>query len=248
MQLEVNIHPITLIENKAVPDIHLIKDWIPYVKAIVPTHAHLDHIGAIPFLAQYYPEVPIICTPFTEAVLKAIIVDTKIKFHNPFKVLNPNSAIKITPDITIEFVSITHSIPQTVVIVLHTKYGKVVYANDFKFDAHPILGTKANTKRLHEIGKTGEVACLIMDSLNSNEQKKTPSELVAREMLKDVMLGTHSEGKAIIIISSDMPEIVNVARRILVFKEFKIVGEVDYLGEQTPSYEQISQQIGQYLA
>jgi ribose transport system ATP-binding protein len=57
-----------------------------------------------------------------------------------------------------------------------------------------------------------------------------------------------NEGKSIIIISSDMPEIVNVARRILVFKEFKIVGEVDYLGEQTPSYEQISQQIGHYLA
>lgn len=187
-----------LIENKAVPNITDLGDWKKLVKAIVPTHAHLDHIGAIPCMAGNF-DAPIICTPFTGAVLRRIIEDTRIPFENEIKILNANSAIKITKNITIEFISITHSTPQTVIIAIHTPYGKVCYANDFKLDNYPIVGTKVNQKRLKQLGKNGNVRCLIMDSLYSDTYKKMPSESVAREMLKDVLLGTNSDGKAVIV-------------------------------------------------
>ncbi len=194
----VKIQPYELIDNHAVPDIEQIKGWESMVKAIVPTHAHLDHIGAIPFIAGYY-EAPVICTPFTAAVLNRLISDARIPFKNEIKVLNVNSKISISDKITIEFVSMTHSTPQTILIVIHTPYGKIIYANDFKFDQYPVLGTKVNIARLKEIGQEGDVLCLILDSLYAPDNRKMPSESVARAMLKDVLLGTNSDGKAVII-------------------------------------------------
>ncbi|MCX8147226.1 MAG: RNase J family beta-CASP ribonuclease [Candidatus Woesearchaeota archaeon] len=186
-----------LIQIGAVPDISFISDWAKNVKAIIPTHAHLDHIGAIPFLASKF-DAEIICTPFSKAVLEAILSDEKIKIPNKIKAINPNAVYRISENLKVEFINMTHSTPQTVMAVLHTKYGSIVYANDFKFDNRPVLGKKPNFKRLREIGR-GKVLCLILDSIYSAEAKKTPSESVAKEMLKDVMLGTNTKGKGVIV-------------------------------------------------
>lgn len=191
----VNLSASELIGAQAVPDISLISEWKDKVKAIIPTHAHLDHVGAIPYLAKKFKS-PILCTPFTAEVIKAILRDEKIKMKNPIKPLNSNSVYHISDNLKIEFINMTHSTPQTVVVVLHTKKGSVVYANDFKFDNFPVLGKKPNFNKLREI--SGNCQCLIVDCLRAKEAVKTPSESVAREMLKDVLLGTESNGKAII--------------------------------------------------
>lgn len=192
-----NLTPKQLIQMGAVPDISFIEDWRKDVKAIIPTHAHLDHIGAIPFLAKKF-DAPIICTPYSKAVLEAILKDEKIELENEIKALNPNSRLRISEKIEIEFINMTHSTPQTAMVAIHTRYGTIIYANDFKFDNEPVLGKKPNFKRLREIGRQG-VLCLIVDSIYAGEAKKTPSETVAREMLRDVMLGTGSRGKAVVI-------------------------------------------------
>lgn len=189
--------PKKLTEIGAVPDLSFIEDWRKHVKAIIPTHAHLDHIGAIPHLSNKF-DAEILCTPYSKAVLEAILRDEKIELKNKIKALNPNSVYRISDKIKIEFVNITHSVPQTVMVVIHTPYGKVLYANDFKFDNHPVLGTKPNFGRLLELGREG-ILCLIVDSIYSGSAKKTPSETVAMEMLKDVMIGTNSRGKAVIV-------------------------------------------------
>jgi len=187
------LEPNELIKVGAIPDINVEREL---VKAIIPTHAHLDHVGAIPYLANNF-DCPIICTPFTKAVIMAILKDEKIKIKNKIRELNVNSKIKVGSNI-IEFINITHSTPQTVMVAIHTKYGTIVYANDFKFDNYPILGKKPNYERLKEIGKENVLA-LIVDSIYAGEQKKTPSEAVAKDMLKDVLLGTENKDKGIII-------------------------------------------------
>ncbi|MBD3313871.1 RNase J family beta-CASP ribonuclease [Candidatus Woesearchaeota archaeon] len=186
-----------LMEIGAVPDLSHIKEWIPFTKAILCTHAHLDHIGAVPFLSNKF-DCPVITTPFAKAVLEAILKDERIDLRNDIKSVNPNSVYKISDKITAEFINMTHSTPQTAMIAIHTEYGTIVYANDFKFDQQPVLGKKPNLKRLSEIGKKG-VLCLILDSIYADSPRKTPSEGVAKEMLKDVMLGTNSKGKAVVI-------------------------------------------------
>ena len=192
-----DINPEELIAVNAVPDISKIKNLHRKVKAIVAGHAHLDHIGAIPYLGGNF-KAPVVCTAFTAEVLKSIFKDENLKMHNKIKVLNANSCMKISDKVTIEFVNVTHSIPQTVIVVIHTPDGAVVYTNDFKFDLNPIIGRKPNFKRLKQIGKEGVLA-LFADSTRSGLDKKTPSESVAKELLKDVLLGTSSEGKTIIV-------------------------------------------------
>ena len=187
----------TLIKAKAVPNIYQIQDLWPKVKAICLTHAHLDHIGAIPFLSNKF-KANIHCTRYTAEVLGAILRDEKISLKNENIPHPTNSRFKVSKKITIEFINITHSVPQTVIIAVHTPYGVLVYANDFKLDNAPTLGDKPNFNRLKKLGEEG-VKVLIVDSLYADTSMKTPSESIAKEMLKDVLLGVNSEGKAIII-------------------------------------------------
>ena len=187
-----------LLKANAVPDYGFIEEWKEKVVAIVPSHGHLDHVGAIPFAASLFPTAPIISTPYTIEVIKSITYDEKIQIPNRLVTINLNSSFKVSDSITLEFVNMTHSIPHTAVVVVHTPYGKIMYANDFKLDDRPILGKKPNYERLKELGNEG-IKLLIMNCLYAHEHKKCPSESVAKQMLKDVMLGVNSEGKAMIV-------------------------------------------------
>ncbi|MBI4152983.1 RNase J family beta-CASP ribonuclease [Candidatus Woesearchaeota archaeon] len=178
----------------AVPDLAHMDEWKHHVRAIVPSHAHLDHVGAIPFLAHKF-NVPIIATPYTIEVIKALCKDKHMK--NKLIRINPNSTFQLTENIMIEFIHVTHSTPQTAIVALHTHYGTIMYANDFKLDNFPVLGNKPNYKRLKQL--RGKVVLLIMECLYVDKPGKMPSESVARQLLKEVMLETKTDGKAIIV-------------------------------------------------
>jgi ribonuclease J len=186
-----------MIRVNAVPNIHQIQDLWPKVKAICVSHAHLDHVGAVPFLSNKF-KADIHGTRYTIEVLSSLLNNEKISLRNNMVSHPVNSRFRVSKNITIEFINVTHSVPQTVIIAVHTPYGTVVYANDFKLDNAPTLGEKPNFKRLEELGKKG-VKALILDSLYADTPMKTPSESIAREMLKDVLLGVNSTGKAVII-------------------------------------------------
>ena len=142
-----------LLKVQAVPDYGPIEDWKDKVKAIIPSHGHLDHMGAIPFAAPLFPKAPIICTPFTAEILRFTFADENIKIPNKLIPLNLNSVYKLTDKISVELVYMTHSIPHTSLVTLHTPYGKIVYANDYKIDLQPTLGQKPNFARLKKIGE-----------------------------------------------------------------------------------------------
>jgi len=170
------------------------------VRAIIPSHAHLDHIGAIPFLAQRY-NADIIGTPFTIEVLKTLLNDENIFLKNKLKVVQPNSFCYVqgkNKKYKVDFINITHSTIHTSMIALHTPQGVVLYSNDFKFDNSPILGKKPNYEKLKEIGKEG-VKVMIVDSLYSGDDRKTASEKVARTMLEDVLLTTNNDKAGLIV-------------------------------------------------
>ncbi len=193
----VSVEPKELMQAGAVPDISAIDDWKSKVKMILPTHAHLDHLGAIPYLANNF-KVPIMCTPFTAEVLRGILTEDKIKLNSKIRSMSANSYFQASGNVKIEFVHMTHSTPHTVMIALHTKYGIILYANDFKFDLFPTLGKKPNFKRLEELGKQ-KVLALICDSTYAADARKMPSESVAKQMLREVMLGVESKNKHVVV-------------------------------------------------
>ena len=192
-----NLGKKELIKIGAIPDDAQIEKESSKVKAVILGHAHLDHIGALPSMILNY-SCPVIGTPYTIGILKTLLRDRKIDIDNRLKVLNVNTLFKISNKLTVEFVNITHSTIQTSIVILHTPEGKVVYTNDFKLDNHPVIGKKPDYEKLKSLGD-GSVKVLILDSLNSTSQMKTPSEKVAREMLKDVVLGVNTENKAIVV-------------------------------------------------
>lgn len=187
-----------LIDIGAVPNDKKIEDWKPLVKAIFLSHAHYDHIAAVQFLAAKY-KCPIIGAPFTLKVLRQILKDEEVQLPNKFKTLQPNDKLKISDKITVEFIGITHSTLQCSLVAVHTPKGIILYGNDFKLDKDPILGNKPNYKRLREIGKEGNLIALVVESMNSLVDGKTPSEKVARELLKQVLLETETKGHAIFV-------------------------------------------------
>lgn len=189
--------PKDLMKAGAVPDISAISDWKEKLKMVLPTHAHLDHLGAIPYLANNL-RTPIMCTPFTSEVLKGILMEDKIKLNNKIRSMSANSSYQVSNNVRVEFVHMTHSTPHTVMIALHTKEGIVLYANDFKFDLFPTLGKKPNFKRLEELGKQ-RVLALICDSTYAADSRKMPSESVAKQMLREVMLGIESKNKHLVV-------------------------------------------------
>ncbi len=229
-----------LINIHAIPDDTILHPFKEHVKAIVLSHCHLDHIGATPWLAPHYPQAPIIGTPYTMQVLNNAIQEDKTNLKNPRIPVNPNGKITISKTITIELIQVTHSTIHTAVVAIHTPEGTVLYANDYKFDSTPVVGATANTKRLRELG-TENVRCLVSNSLYSNSEGKTPSEKVAREMLKEVLLGTENHTSAVFATT-----FASHIARLTSLYDFgqKLDRKVVFLGRSMLKYVKAAEQLG----
>jgi len=180
------MHSLDLIDMGAIPDDRVMSDLEGDVKAIVPTHGHLDHIGAISKLAHRY-NAPIIATPFTIELVKQMIQsEDKFGVDNDLVKLPAGESTKVGNGLELEFVNVTHSIIDAINPVLHTPEGAIVYGLDKRMDHTPVLGDPIDMQRFKEIGKEG-VLCYIEDCTNANKKGRTPSENVAREHLRDVM-------------------------------------------------------------
>lgn len=180
-----------LIEKNIVADPKEIMEKKDKVKAIVISHAHLDHVGAVQYMASQF-NCPIYGTPFTIEVLKVLMKSTRnvtTPLKNKFIKVNVNSSFTMPSGLEIEFINATHSTPQAALVAIHTPEGVVLYANDFKFDNRPALGQRTNYERIRELDKEG-IKLLVVDSVRSNLKRKTLSEIVVKEMLRDIFIET----------------------------------------------------------
>ena len=231
----VNISARQLINANAVPDINRLWKWKKHIRAIILGHAHLDHIGAIPFLASKF-RVPIYGSPYTIAVLKSILKDHRIKIPNKLVSKEAGQKFKVK-GMDIEFINMTHSIPDTLLVKLKTKYGDILYANDFKMDMTPVLGAPFSKKKI----SSSQPKVLIMDSLYAVNETKTPSESVAKKMIQDLFGSTDFAGKALFVTTfashiSRLKTLVEIAK--------KIKRKPVFLGRSLAKYIEAAKQTG----
>jgi len=196
----VNYSEKKLREIEAIPDDSSIEHIRHKVRAQFIGHAHLDHVGAVPFMSDRY-NAPIYGTPFTISVLKTLLQDNDVYIRNQMKVVQPNSTVYVqgkNRKYQVDFINMTHSTLQTSFIALHTDRGVILYANDFKLDNTPIVGQPPNYDKLKKIAKEG-VFVFIVDSLYAYSDRKTPSEKIARTLLEEVLLTVHNKDAGVIV-------------------------------------------------
>jgi ribonuclease J len=184
------MHSLDLIDMGAIPDDRVMSDLQGDVKAIVPTHGHLDHIGALSKLAHRY-DAPIVATPFTiELVRQQLEDEGKFQVSNELVKMEAGKSMSIgnSGQVDLEFVHITHSIIDAINPVLHTPEGAVVYGLDKRIDHSPVIQDPIDMKRFREIGRENNgVLCYIEDCTNAGSKGRTPSESVAQTHLQDVI-------------------------------------------------------------
>ena len=182
------MHSLDLIDMDAIPDDRVMSQIDGEVQAIVPTHGHLDHIGALSKLAHRY-DAPIVATPYTiELVREQMGSEEKFGEKNDLVPMEAGETMSIGERVDMEFVNVTHSIIDAINPVLHTPEGSVVYGLDKRIDHTPVLGDPFDMDRFREIAREGNgVLCYIEDCTNAGRKGRTPSESVARRHLQDAM-------------------------------------------------------------
>jgi ribonuclease J len=227
----------------ALPDDHYLdkKGLRDKVRAILVSHAHLDHVGAVQYLSNRY-KAGVYGTPFTMEVLKSLMQDNKGSIQNKINYVNLNNSVfvKGKQKFKVEFINMTHSTIQCSSIAVHTKEGVILYTNDFKFDNTPIIGSKPNYKRLKELSKIG-IKALIADCLYAPDDRKTPSEKIARGLLEDVLFTTDNFNSGLVVttFSSHIARLKSIA-------EFgqKLNRKVIFLGRSLNKYMTAAMKVG----
>ncbi|MEW6045676.1 MAG: ribonuclease J [Bacillota bacterium] len=156
-----------------IPDMSYILERRHKVRAVVLTHGHEDHIGALPYLLREIP-VPVLGTRLTLGLVKAKLAEHQLENEPSF--IEAKAGERFRPGgYEVEFIHLNHSIPGAVAVAAHTPVGVVLHVTDFKFDQTPIDGRPTDYHRLTELGKQG-VVVLLSDSTNAEQPGWTPSE------------------------------------------------------------------------
>ncbi len=156
------------------PDFSYLRDRADDIEAIVLTHGHEDHVGALPYVLREIGIPPVIYG----GALTIGLVRSKLEEHKlrdlPLVVLEAGERVGLGP-FELELVHMAHSIPDSRAVVLRTKLGALLITGDYKFDQTPVDGRPADVPRLAELGREG-VLCLCGDSTNADRPGVSPSE------------------------------------------------------------------------
>lgn len=156
-----------------IPDFSYLEKNKDRIRGLVITHGHEDHIGAIPYLLKQL-NIPIYATKLTTGLIKNKLEEHKLLRKTKIITVNQGKTITLGR-MKVEFIRSSHSIPDAVILAIHTPVGTVVHTGDFKIDYTPIDGQIMNLGRLAELGNKGVLA-LLSDSTNAERQGYTMSE------------------------------------------------------------------------
>ena len=222
--------------NYMVPDIKYIEDNRDKVKAILFTHAHLDHIGACRhLLPKFNLLTPIYGTDFTIGMIKKEMSELEDVPELNYQVVDPlkHEKFQISEHFSVEFIHVLHSIPGSTAIVVRTPNGVIYLSGDWRHEEHP-LGVQTDYERIDEIVKKEGITLMLNESTNIDSPGKHPhSEYDVGENLGKVM-DNYASGRVIVsCFSSQIGRIELILReaaargRKVAFSGFSMINNVE---------------------
>lgn len=175
-----------------IPDFSYLRDK-HHLQAVVLTHGHEDHIGALPHLLREF-NVPVYGTPFTLGLLRDKLREHRLLEKVELHEFRPRESWDIGP-FTIEGIHVTHSIVDASALAITTPLGTIIHTGDFRLDQTPIDGKQSDLNRFAEWGERG-VLLLLSDSTNVERTGSTRSESVVTRPIEDLI--AHASGKVLV--------------------------------------------------
>ncbi len=166
------------------PDLTYLADNRKHVRALILTHGHEDHIGAVPFFCSEF-DVPIYGTAFTLALVERRLEEHDLDHQVTLRTIKPGQRVEIGA-FQIEFIHVTHSTVSAVALAITTPLGVVIHTGDFKVDPTPTDNQPFDLHTFAEYGKRG-VLLLLSDSTNSDRPGYTESERAVRPRLEELL-------------------------------------------------------------
>jgi ribonuclease J len=166
------------------PDFSYLRDRVDDIEGIVVTHAHEDHVGALPWvLRELASDIPVFAGRLTTAMARSKLDEHRLREVDLEDVL-PGARLELGP-FDVELVHMTHSIPDSSAVAIRTRLGTVLITGDYKFDQTPVDGVPADVSRLAELGAEG-VLLLCGDSTNADRPGFSPSEATVGPNLENL--------------------------------------------------------------
>jgi len=220
-----------------IPDISYLLENKSRIRGIVITHAHEDHIGALPYVLPQL-DVPVYCSKLAKGFISVKLKERKAASRARLNVVPPGSQFTLGR-LKIEFFPVCHSIPDAMGVIIQTPLGNIVHTGDFKVDYTPVNGAPTNLSRLAQLGAQG-ILLLFSDSTYAELPGYTPSERVVGEALDQII--ANAPGRVIITtfasLVSRVQQVIDVAakhqRRVFIIGRSmtdtaKIAQELGYL-------------------
>src|SRR5689334_3007529 len=217
------------------PDLTYLRENRQHVRALLLTHGHEDHIGAVPFFLADL-NVPVYGTAFTLALVERRLEEWDLPEEPRFNTIKPKQILEVGP-FKIEFIHVTHSIVSAVALAITTPVGVVIHTGDFKVDPTPTDNELFDLHTLADYGKRG-VLLLMSDSTNADRGGYSESERAVRPRLEDIF----NRAERRILISCFSSSIHRIQQILDISEEFG--RKVAIVGRSMSSVSEIAHSLG----
>ena len=221
--------------DKVIPDLSYLEQRSMKAAALILTHGHEDHIGAVPHVLPHVAG-PVYGTALTLAFLAPKLEEHGIDARDRLIVVSPRQTVTVG-ELTIEFLRVTHSIPDAIALAITSPAGTIVHTGDFKIDQTPLDGEAFDFHRFAELGARGVLA-LFADSTNVERPGHTGSEFDIVEAFEELFASTRGK----LVVTSFATSIYRMQILVNLAREFG--RKVAFVGRGMVEHSQIAQRLG----